>query len=517
MPTIGENTQEIDSAVNTSSGSLTSSGSSISSGSQSKEVWLCLRFTHLALNSFGFAFSHEKPIAITEHQQIWQHNQLVAESSIENGMSISHALMLKANIDLRQRDPKTESIKLQELSHWAYRFTSLVSIYNDHTLLLEVGKSINLFNNLEHLLNLVKHDLSSFQIETKFGLAATPKAAYVVSFSRQTQLVQSAPKTLNYAAIEHLDIDSRIIRKLHHCGFKTLKCIQAIPNAELGSRFGKEFVYYLEQLWGHLADPQIAALPPETFHASVDFSEPIRNLAWIQQQLERLLGDLTEFIKLRQLVCRSFTWRFYRENNKLLKTVTIGLSAKQNTQSVFQELTQLKLAETQLDWEFSCIELTSVQLVPIQLFNDDLFEPQENQQQFNQLVDKLISRLGHTALFRVHPEPEQLPELANGRKHAITEGVKEKQTNYGTRCSIEPFKDEPLWLLEQPKRLAQQEQQPIFEGPLTIIHGPNRISSHWWAKLQSRDYFIVRQRSGRLLWVFFERGKRSWYLHGLFA
>jgi len=189
------------------------------------------------------------------------------------------------------------------------------------------------------------------------------------------------------------------------------------------------------------------------------------------------------------------------------------LSAKQNTLAVFKELTELKLAETQLNWEFSCIELSSTQLVPLQLFNDDLFSPQTNQHQFNQLVDKLVSRLGHNALTRVFPQSEHLPELANGRRHAFNEGIKEDCGTYVPN----PLKDEPLWLLEHPKRLAQQAQNPLFEGPLNIIHGPNRISSHWWAKLQSRDYFIARQRNGRLLWIFFDRGKRSWHLHGLFS
>ena len=472
-----------------------------------------MRFTHLALNSAGFSFYADKPVAITEHQQIWQCNEPAAQSAITTAMSINHALMLNPVIELHERDIKKEAIKLQELSHWAYRFTSLVSVYNDHTIALEIGRSIKLFNNLKVILNLAKHDLSSFKIVTKLGLAKTPKAAYVASFSGQQTLQQNSQQTFRSSAIKHLDIDQKTINKLHNCGFKTLNCLQAIPKPELGSRFGKELVTYLDQFWGNIADPQIAITPPETFHANVDFAEPIRNLTWIQQQLDRLLVDLTQFAQLRQLICRSFTWRFYHENNRLLKTVTVMLSAKQNTLAVFKELTELKLAETQLNWEFSCIELSSTQLVPLQLFNDDLFSPQANQHQYNQLVDKLISRLGHNALTRVLPQSEHLPELANARRHAFSEAIKEHHGMY----VLNPLKDEPLWLLEHPKRLAQQAHSPLFEGPLNIIHGPNRISSHWWAKPQRRDYFIARQRSGRLLWIFFDQGDRSWHLHGLFA
>ncbi|RBP48620.1 Y-family DNA polymerase [Arenicella xantha] len=490
-------------------------------------LWLCLRLTHLALNSLDIALDTEQPAAITYQQQVWQCNTQAAKSGINPGMSVNHALMLNPTLHLQEREPDREANRLTQLSHWAYRFTSLVSRYNDHTLLLEIGKSVKLFNNLNHLLNLLNNDLASFKIAAQQGLANTAKAAYVSSFS-QAQNQPSTSKLISHnlgnACIEHLDIDDKTIAQLHNCGLESLNDLNAIPNRELGARFGRKLLDYLEKLYGNLADPQIAITPPETFHASVDFAEPIHNLNWIQQQLNRLLQDLASFLALRQLVCRSFTWRFYQDNNRLLKTVTIGISSKDLISNqdkavlLFEELTQLKLASLQLSWEFSSIELSSTQLVPVTLFNNDLFDPKPATQQFDQLIDKLSNRLGHNTLFRVSPEPEHLPELANGRRHASVQLVKESSPQYNTpQLHNNTLKDEPLWLLEQPKRLAQHANQPLLEGPLNIIHGPNRITSHWWAKLQSRDYFIARQPNGRLLWIFFERGGKNWYLHGLFA
>lgn len=506
----------------------THSGNKPNSNTQAiEELWLCLRLSHLSLNSLGITLNAAQASGITYQQQIWQCNTQASKSGIAPTMSVNHALMLNPNLDLHERDLAKEASKVTELSHWAYRFTSLVSRYNSHTLVLEIGKSINLFNNLDHLLNLLNNDLLSFNIEAQEGLANTPKAAYVNSFqapkANHMCTHESGCHSLEMSRIEHLDIDAKSIAQLHNCGLETLGELSAIPNRELGARFGNTLLDYLERLRGNLADPQIAITPPETFHASVDFAEPIRNLNWIQQQLTRLLEDLAIFLIQRQLLCRSFTWQFYKEGNHLLKTVTIGISSKdvlsQSTKMVllFEQLTQLKLSKLKFAWEFSSIELSSTQLVPVQLFNDDLFDPQPETEQFNQLIDKLSNRLGQDTLWRVSAEPEQLPELANGRRHAHTDAIKETKANYTCHTPSQNFKDEPLWLLEQPKRLAQQSNQPLFEGPLSIIHGPNRVTSHWWAKLQSRDYFIARQPSGRLLWVFFDRGNRSWYLHGLFA
>ena len=161
-------------------------------------------------------------------------------------------------------------------------------------------------------------------------------------------------------------------------------------------------------------------------------------------------------------------------------------------------------------WEFSSIQLSSDSLVQRQQFHNDLFDPKPDQEGINQYIEKLGSRIGYEALHRVSAEPEAVPELAS-RRCQVDQAI----ANHNVRNSV--LKDEPLWLLEHPKRLGQRNGQPTHEGNLCLIHGPHRITSHWWAKLHSRDYYIARQSNGRLLWVYYERHRHDWYLHGLFA
>jgi protein ImuB len=88
----------------------------------------------------------------------------------------------------------------------------------------------------------------------------------------------------------------------------------------------------------------------------------------------------------------------------------------------------------------------------------------------------------------------------------------------------------PSWLLERPLRLVVQRHRPLYQGPLTLLVGPQRLESGWWdanaagsaaAPAALRDYFIARSPQAGLLWVFRERLPQSaepgWYLHGLFA
>lgn len=108
---------------------------------KAQEIWLCLRFTHLSLNSQGYSACSDDCLAVSYQQQIWQCNEHASKALLSSGMSINYALMLAPQLRLIERDLALEAKKLQQLSHWAYQYTSLVSIKDDHTLLLELKGS----------------------------------------------------------------------------------------------------------------------------------------------------------------------------------------------------------------------------------------------------------------------------------------------------------------------------------------------------------------------------------------
>jgi len=496
------------------------------------DIWLCIRFTHLSLNSLGIKLVDKAPSVVTASQNcIWQHNSRLSNSPICAGMTTNHAQLLIPTLEIQERQSVLEQEKLTSLAHWAYQFTSLVSIH-DQAILLEIGKSIKLFNGLNRLLNLITHDLKRFYMGACLGLSHTPQAALLVSFNKPSTDLSCVDASgnlflaeLHRAQIEHLAIESKSIKQLRHCGFINLGDLSDISNNQLGNRFGVEFLNYLDRLYGRVPDVQEAVIPPETFTANIDFAEPISNITWITQQLERLLVNLCAFIRLRQLVCQRFTWHFYDEKNRCIQSITISLSQQSGTQAShvnanadrtlalsMLELTQLKIDTVKFSWSISRIELLSKHFVAKQLFYNDLFDPKPDQQAFTQLLDKLVNRLGRSSVLQLQCHDEQLPEHRNNP--STLDRVLATQTPIPVPAH--QLKDQPLWLLSEPQFISKKAQ-PDYQGPLQIIHGPDRIVSHWWSNLQSRDYYIARQRNGRLLWLFFNRKQRAWFLHGLFA
>ncbi|HEU4621096.1 MAG TPA: DNA polymerase Y family protein, partial [Burkholderiaceae bacterium] len=85
-------------------------------------------------------------------------------------------------------------------------------------------------------------------------------------------------------------------------------------------------------------------------------------------------------------------------------------------------------------------------------------------------------------------------------------------------------KPRPAWLLDVPRRLTVRGDSPYYEGPLTLVAGPERIETGWWEgreRMAVRDYFIAETNDARLMWVYRERAQggqgEAWYLHGKFA
>jgi protein ImuB len=46
------------------------------------------------------------------------------------------------------------------------------------------------------------------------------------------------------------------------------------------------------------------------------------------------------------------------------------------------------------------------------------------------------------------------------------------------------------------------------------IVGPDVLSGGWWRRTIHRDYYFMETVRGDLLWLFYDRRRRQWFLHG---
>ena len=54
----------------------------------------------------------------------------------------------------------------------------------------------------------------------------------------------------------------------------------------------------------------------------------------------------------------------------------------------------------------------------------------------------------------------------------------------------------------------------LEQGPVILRRGPYLVSGGWWAREVRREYHFLETQRGDVLWVFYDRRRRRWFLHG---
>ena len=54
----------------------------------------------------------------------------------------------------------------------------------------------------------------------------------------------------------------------------------------------------------------------------------------------------------------------------------------------------------------------------------------------------------------------------------------------------------------------------LEQGPVVRSLGPYIVAGGWWQKAVHREYHFAETREGELLWIYYDRPRRRWYLQG---
>ncbi len=275
-------------------------------------LWLCLRFEQLPLQSLNR--SEEQPIVILAKQRVLRTNDCAAELGIRQGMSGAtvRALAGDQSILLLERDTTSEQRCLQQLCCWAYSITPSLHTWREDCLQLEIGGCLALSGGLDPLLAEVAGALGSRGYHVRRGLAATPKAAWLLSFAdRDTALdiPRPLPERLADLPLKLLDEFADTVDSLRRAGLHTLGDILALPAAALGRRCGRAFTDFLQQALGRREDPQADYRPPATFNDEYWFGYEVKANEELLPAAQLLLQSLCRFLRNTQLQTGEITWQ----------------------------------------------------------------------------------------------------------------------------------------------------------------------------------------------------------------
>ena len=500
-------------------------------------LWLCIQLPKLPLEALTRAHrvTDNAAVGVVQSGLIVEANPAASAHNIEPGLSIATACAYCAELQLLERDPQREEQLLQQLAHWAYSFTPLVSPRsadnkqnptegNCACLYLEISGSLKAHHGLAPLLQQLGKELHKMRISHFMGLGHSPSAAHLLSQlpeHRQWLATAKAAPTpqqwrqwISFAPSKLLDCNHKAITRLYASGIKRVSQLLAIPLSEVGSRFGRGFIDYLARLNGTRPDPVPSYEPPAEFHSELFFPSPLDNSEQLLFPAGRLVRELCRQLQRRQLYSQQLCWVLdYGSRGE--QSIHVEISRPLLDPQRLIALTKLQFERVELKEPVQALTLKCQQLRPIESHSlrEDFFDEGNKLHESYQLIDKLKARLGHQALSGVTLKESYLPEQAWQNADSLT------LQSRARKHQLTPVNaPRPNWLLARPDPIQQRDHKLFYDGELHLLQGPERIDGYWWQHHRhARDYYIARGAQGSLYWVYQDLTSESWFLHGVYS
>ncbi len=336
------------------------------------------------------------------------------------------------------------------------------------------------------------------------------RAWVIADRRREARMAASVP-------LDRLAISPRLRDELAGLGIHTLGEFMALPGPELRVRFGVEAERLHERGSGDDWDPMQARELVDPVRERVELEPPefdtTRLLFRLKPVLERLLSRLADRGMAMSALHLRLSLDHADGHEQRLEPAAPTLDSMQVLDLLRLRIDSLSLPAAVEEFE---LELEGRRTDPRQIA---LFRAQVRRdlEAGNRALAQLRAALGPGAVTRPRLRAAHLPEA----RFCWTPTA---ELRFPQSSNMQIDGDLPprvRRLLTRPQRLPARERRkpdgwmidPAL-GPIEEIHGPYRASGGWWVREVERNYYFAETRSGAVLWIFYDRPRRRWFLQG---
>lgn len=465
------------------------------------------------------------PVAVVDRDRpqgilLWV-NETARHHRIRPGMRYAAGLALAQ--DLRAAVVAASEIRcqLEEILQRLRFFTADVEICREEpgVFWLDASGLSLLYPSLARWADLIRRDLTAAGFQSTIVVGFSRFGTYAVAREGKGSHVFTDPAQENArareVALRRLGLDPTLRDLLARLGIATLGAFLDLPAEGVFERLGVEArrLHRLarDELWSPL---QPEALP-EVFEAETRFDESP------ETDLDRLMTRIAELLRPLR--------RRWLEQERTLASVLVGVVLEDRSRRAEQlhpaqptnelpivlELIRLRFERIALDAGVVAVTL-AVETAPVTVEQGDLFaeRPRRDPAAANRAFARLRAELGESAVQCAFLREGHLPEASFTWK-PLRELGKPSPRKQNVRSLVRRF-------FPRPRRLSSpQRHEPdgwhitgIEGGPVEEIVGPYVVSGGWWMREVHREYHYVRVGPSRWLWVYYDRRRRRWYLHG---
>ena len=468
--------------------------------------------------------SHPAAVVDKDHPQgrvLWV-NERALRGHVLPGIRYAEGLSLAA--DLRAGVISTSEIQeaIDELARRLAKFTPVVEPAAEFpgVFWLDPEGLARLCPSLETWVEAIARTLGRHRFRvhvalgfTRFGTYAAVKTRPGVTVFHEREREQRFAGKVRLA---RLGIEPKIRDALHKLGVTTVAGLLELPPTGLRARFGAQ-IHHLRQWitgceWNPL-QPISLEEPPQQI---LDSDEPVANRNSLLFAIKRRLPKVLEELTAQARALEELELRFHTEGGEVItesiRPASPTLQASLLLQLIALRLESIRFREGVLRIVLQVTQSCSASPEQLLLFRD---HSERDLRAAERALARLRARFGDRAVVRMVPQDRHLPEASYALEPIPT--LHEPVVQVAKPQLVRRLLDRPLPLPPRPRHRHDNGWlvHGIGRGAAVDEIGPVRpVSGGWWRREVHREYHFVKTLHGDLLWIYYDRPRRRWFLQG---
>lgn len=416
------------------------------------------------------------------------------------------------------------------LALWALQFTPRVA-WLEEALVMEVAASLRLFGGAAALQARVDAEAPPLGAGRASRAPTSLAALALARAGRPDGLGQPLPRLLDPLPLDTLSAVAAHQATLARLGCRTLGDVRRLPRGGLARRFGAALLLGLDQAYGLHPEAHDWLTVPEHFAVRLELPGRVEHTAALLGAVQHLWPLLRDWLAARQagVVALTLHWRHDALRARAVGAagaLALRTAAPTRDTRHLDRLLAEHLARTTLQAPVGEIELVADEVQPLQPDSGDLLpDPSRSAASLREALERIAARLGPQRVSRPVRQEDHRPEWMQAWQPA-TEPLPRPSRR---RAVTLP---QPTWVLHEPVALVVRHHRPLYQGPLQLLIGPQRIEGGWWHRSAAdgaapaqmhhvqRDYWVALSEQAGALWIYQERlgrDRAAWFLHGHYA
>lgn len=466
------------------------------------------------------------PVAVVDADKpqgilLWV-NEKARASRILPGMRYAAALSLARDLRAAEVSSKTIQDETAAMSRRLRLFTPHVEPASGDepgVFWLDATGLERIHGSLSNWAALLRSDLKRQGFISGLAVGFSRFGTYAVSRSKRSAIVFRTLAEERAAArrvpLDRLNLETKTRDALHKLGIDDVGRFVDLPAAGIERRYGPQ-AYRLHRLAsGELRLPlqPEKPLPPPMKRLLLDHAERDvpRLMAAIERLIDPLLGMLRERNQLLTEIRVGFRFERMGDHLETIRPAAPTLDVKQLIDLIRLRLQAIRKLPDGVDELVLAASGTAVAPGQLRLLGK---RPKRDLAAANRALARVRAELGDGAVLRARLREGHLPE-ASFSWEPLKQLTRSAPRRDERGALVRRIYARPILLPSRPRQEPDGWMlRGLDQGPVVRTLGPYIVAGGWWQRAVHREYHFAETQKGQLFWIFYDRGRRRWFLQG---